>query len=223
MQQLITTSDGSHSLYDPRLDEHYHSIHGAIQEARHVYIEAGMNAAVQSISELNILEMGLGTGLNALLTCMEASVQQRKVSYTAIEAFPLTSETLDLLNYTELLGEGSSELFGKIHQCSWETENSIGPYFLLKKLRLSLQDFSPTDQEGKFDVIYFDAFGPRVQPELWEQEIFEKMIAVLKPGGILVTYCAKGQVKRNLKAAGFIVETLQGPPGKREMVRGRKI
>lgn len=216
--EIIQTADGSHSLYLKELDEHYHSIHGAIQEGIHVFIRSGLQACAKE--NISILEIGLGTGLNALLTLMEAERSNKQIHYTAIEAYPLEEQLIGQLNYVEeLKAEQFSDQFQLIHSSAWETEQRINGRFTLLKLKGHVQT---TTFPGKYDLIYFDAFGPRVQPEMWTEEVFSKMFHVLNDGGMLVTYCAKGEVKRTLKKVGFTVETLPGPPGKREMVRARK-
>ena len=226
--ELITTADGSHSLYVKDLDEHYHSIHGAIQESLHVFIETGLHhLRSKGLQTINILEIGFGTGLNALLTQMEAENLNLKVNYTSLEAYPLNIELLNELNYVELLSDAEKineshlkTTFDQLHICDWEKENKISENFILQKAKNTLQEikFSKT-----FDLIYFDAFGPRVQPEMWTEELFSKIYAATNSLGCLVTYCAKGEVKRTLKKVGFVVETLPGPPRKREMVRGTKL
>jgi tRNA U34 5-methylaminomethyl-2-thiouridine-forming methyltransferase MnmC len=223
---LITTADGSHSLYVKELDEHYHSIHGAIQESIHVFINTGLKfIAEKNKSEISILEIGFGTGLNALLTCLEAEKLNLKINYTSIEAFPLDNVLINELNYAELLSAKEKEkshlqtIFNELHSCEWEKEISISKNFTLHKIKNTLQEIK---FEKSFDLIYFDAFGPRVQPEMWTEELFSKIYNVTKPNGCLVTYCAKGEVKRTLKKVGFTVETLPGPPRKREMVRADK-
>ncbi|HEY0029813.1 MAG TPA: tRNA (5-methylaminomethyl-2-thiouridine)(34)-methyltransferase MnmD [Bacteroidia bacterium] len=226
-REIIKTADGSHSLYVEGLDEHYHSIHGAIQEAKHVFIKTGLQHLYnQGYSQINILEIGLGTGLNALLTCLEAEKLDIKIHYIALEAFPLELKLVEELNYVELLSESEQKeidvlkaIMNKMHISDWEKENSINPYFTLVKIKNTLQDVT---FKGDFDLIYFDAFGPRVQPEMWTEELFAKLFAATKMKGSLVTYCAKGEVKRSIKKTGFFLETLPGPPGKREMVRGTK-
>ncbi|MBL7889407.1 MAG: tRNA (5-methylaminomethyl-2-thiouridine)(34)-methyltransferase MnmD [Bacteroidia bacterium] len=216
--EIIQTADGSHSLYLKELDEHYHSVHGAIQEGIHVFINAGLQACNKE--KISILEIGLGTGLNALLTLMEVERFNKQVHYTAIEAFPLEEQLINQLNYVQVLNAGTlREQFERMHTSAWGEEQPLNNKFTLLKLKGQLQT---TVFPATYDLIYFDAFGPRVQPEMWTEEIFSKMFTVLAPGGMLVTYCAKGEVKRTLKKVGFVVETLPGPPGKREMVRARK-
>ena len=218
---LIKTADGSHSLYVKELDEHYHSIHGAIQESKHVFIEAGLkHISSSNNSQINILEIGLGTGLNALLSFIESQKSNLKINYTAIEAFPLEINLINQLNYIECLKEeNQNNIFHTIHSCYWEKEISLSPLFTIHKIKTTLQEINFS---SNYHLIYFDAFGPSVQPTMWTEEIFLKLFLVLKPNDCLVTYCAKGEVKRTLKKVGFIVETLAGPPGKREMIRAKK-
>ena len=219
---IITTADGSHSLYIKELNEHYHSIHGAIQESTHVFINAGLKQFTSTLvkRELNILEIGLGTGLNALLTLIEADKSIINIGYTAIEAYPLSKDLIQQLNYAELLRTHDVQpAFNAIHICEWEREEVISNLFTICKIKNTLQN---TVLENKYHLVYFDAFGPSVQPEMWTKEVFSKLYDSIQPNGILVTYCAKGEVKRTLKKIGFTVESLQGPPGKREMIRAIK-
>lgn len=221
--KIITTADGSHSLYIPELNEHYHSTHGAIQESKHVFIEAGLKHVAKKTSDIFVFEVGLGTGLNALLTYLESQSSGLKIKYTAIEAFPLEKEITEELNYVHLLDTENSaaDVFRKMHSCDWEKEHRFSDSFLFKKIKKSLQEIVP--EKERYDLVYFDAFGPPVQPEMWTEDLFSKLFAALKPNGALVTYCAKGEVKRTLKKVGFIVESLPGPPGKREMIRALKM
>ncbi|MFM7024275.1 MAG: tRNA (5-methylaminomethyl-2-thiouridine)(34)-methyltransferase MnmD [Flavobacteriales bacterium] len=211
---LIITNDGSHSLRVEELNETYHSIHGALQEARHVFLKEGF---YQTEEEVSILEIGFGTGLNAFITMLEAHKTVRKVNYTGIEKFPVSTDMIQALNYGQLLGE--PEWFDELHLLNWEMAVPVSDYFTLTKLQgdIATIDFAPA-----FHIIYFDAFAPDKQPEMWSKKVFAKMHEALLPGGILVTYCAKGQVKRDLKEVGFQVESVPGPPGKREMIRARK-
>lgn len=219
--EIKITADGSHTLYVPDLDETYHSIHGAIQEAVHVYINAGFNY-FKGKKKLNVLEVGFGTGLNTFLTYQESVKNNLEVNYTSIEAYPLTLENVNKLNYlTELkVTKVEEEVFYKMHRVNWDKNEKITTSFTLRKVEVMLQDFNEKEQ---FDVIYFDAFGPRVQPELWEVPILQAMFNALKNNGVLVTYCAKGSVKRALKEVGLIIENIPGPPGKREMTRAVKL
>lgn len=220
-KEVFITGDGSFTFYIPELNEYYHSHHGAIQEAKHVFLDSGLSLFKHEKS-ISILEVGFGTGLNTLLTLVETEALGLNVSYTGLEAFPLSLEEAQTMNYTlesELIPYKS--VFSKIHELDWNIFEKISSNFELKKVETQLQAINlPTEE---FDLIYFDAFGPRVQPELWEKSIFEKLYNATKIEGVFVTYCAKGQVKRDLKSVGFEVETLPGPPGKREMIRARKI
>lgn len=219
--EIKITADGSHTLYIPSLDETYHSVHGAIQEAIHVYIDAGFNY-FKIKEKLNVLEVGFGTGLNTFLTYQEALKNAVEVNYTSIEAYPLAIYDVEKLNYLqELKASGIEEsIFNKLHQVKWNENEKITTSFSLRKLKIMLQNFNEKEQ---FDIIYFDAFGPRVQPELWEVPILHKMFNALNKNGVFVTYCAKGSVKRALKEVGFTIENIPGPPGKREMTRARKL
>lgn len=222
MLEIIGTEDGSHSLYDPELDETYHSRHGAIQESEHVFIKHGLRYMIQSprkFAPLNLLEIGFGTGLNALLSYRLSARQA--INYTSLETFPLKLEIIEKLNYGRLIQDKSlNEVYLAMHKADWNQEADISENFVLRKIETALQQYSPQPQS--FDLVYFDAFAPKKQPELWTLEMMEKMFAALKHGGALVTYCAKGQLKRDLRSAGFEVETLQGPPGKLEMTRATK-
>lgn len=218
--QIITTSDGSHSLLNTELKETYHSVHGALQESIHVFIKNGFDFFCERShsSPIKILEVGFGTGLNTLLTLEKASEVKRDVHYTTIEPFPLPENIWSKLNYGS---ESSTNYFAKLHHADWSADVSITPYFRLLKIKDSIQqiDLSPLF----FDVVYFDAFAPNKQPEMWDILALQKVADAMKPQGILVTYCAKGQVKRDLKKTGLAVETLQGPPGKKEMTRATKL
>ncbi len=212
--RTVLTADGTVTLQVPELNEHYHSIHGAMQESMHVFIKYGLHAFPED-KDLHVFEVGFGTGLNALLTRILAN---QKVVYHAIELYPLSLEIIGELNYAQ--NETDKNQFDLIHVIPWNEEREISKNFRLKKIQ---GDVLIYNTDTKYDLIYFDAFGPNTQPELWTKEMLAKMYALLNPGGILVTYCAKGEVKRNLKDIGFEVEALPGPPGKREMTRGRKI
>ena len=213
--QLLITKDGSHSLRNDWLEETYHSVHGAMTESKHVFINAGLHYFPFE-KKINLLEIGFGTGLNVLLTLLE---EEYDVHYHSLEAYPLEKIIYSQLNYHLHLNV-AREKFLQVHECEWGREAELGKNFILLKQRTKMESVNFT--EKYYDLIYFDAFAPRVQPELWTKEIFEKIFRSMKDGGVLVTYCAKGEVKRNLKAAGFEVETLQGPPGKREMTRAIK-
>ena len=217
-RKIILTQDGSSTLEIEAWGEHYHSVRGAIQEAYHVFIQNGLSLFPKR--EVNILEIGLGTGLNAFITFLEHNHLEQIIHYEGIEAYPLTLEEVAQLNYTSQLGVTDQEpTFQLIHQSPWEETIKISESFSLKKRKALFEDI--TDIE-RFDLIYFDAFGAQVQPELWEVSIFQKMYNALKPNGYLVTYAAKGSVRRAMQACGFGVERLPGPPMKREMLRARK-
>ncbi len=215
---LVTTDDGSHSFYLPTLDEHYHSTHGALQESLHVFIGSGYGAAARlPRPALRVLEVGFGTGLNALLTWERSRSAPLRVAYTALEPYPLDEQCVRGLNYPEQLPEaGARVAFETIHRCGWEMPQQIDGHFSLLKLRCCFSDFEP---EGDFDLVYHDAFSPAVQPELWTRDVFAKLAGCMSPGAVLVTYCAKGEVRRHLRSVGLTVERLPGPPGKREMTR----
>lgn len=212
---LQITEDGSHTLFVPEIEECYHSTKGAIQESRHIFIEAGLKQFAKS--EINVLEIGFGTGLNALLTSLESDVL---VNYSTIELYPVPIEQALKLNYPELLGPESVVLFEKIHSSPWNEKVQISENFSITKLNA---DFTRTDFDEKFDVIYFDTFSPEKQPEMWSEEMFRKLYLCASENAVLTTYCAKGAVRRAMKSAGFAVERLPGPPGKREILRARKI
>src|SRR4029079_6389757 len=217
-RKLILTGDGSHTISMPELNVTYNSIHGAIKESKHVFIEAGLKSLLPvEGTALNVFEMGFGTGLNALLTIIESERLQRKIYYETVEQFPVDTGEVRSLNYCEQLDrEDLQPIFEQLHSCEWEKKVNITENFGFNKSRTNLLNLETSET---FELIYFDAFAPNVQPELWTNEIFEKMFAMLEPGGILVTYCSKGDVRRAMQAAGFIVEKHPGPRGKREMVR----
>jgi tRNA U34 5-methylaminomethyl-2-thiouridine-forming methyltransferase MnmC len=217
--EIITTADGSNSLRNLTLNETYHSVHGAIQESLHVFIENGLEPLIaKHEKEIFIFEVGFGTGLNALLSWKRAQTLPRKISYTTIDPYPLPEDIWTALNYPLNLDCNSE--YDLLHRSPWQVATTLDPYFELLKLHTTLQDARP--QATAFDIIYYDAFAPSKQPELWELPMLEKAIMALKPGGVFVTYCAKGQVKRNLKSLCLKVETLSGPPGKKEMVRAMR-
>ncbi|MCR9249817.1 MAG: tRNA (5-methylaminomethyl-2-thiouridine)(34)-methyltransferase MnmD [bacterium] len=218
--KIIQTEDGSHSLYRPDLNETYHSFHGAQQESAYVFIKMGLDHFISSNPDQNnlkIFEVGFGTGLNALLTLASVNGTEKHVQFDSIETIPLDTEITENLNYTENIGYKGE--FQKMHLTPWEELSEINKSFSLTKINSKLEEFQ---SELKYDIIYFDAFAPSKQPELWSLEIMEKCFRLLAAGGVLVTYCAKGQLKRDLKTVGFEVETLPGAPGKKEMVRGTK-
>jgi tRNA U34 5-methylaminomethyl-2-thiouridine-forming methyltransferase MnmC len=218
-QTLFITNDGSTSIRLEELDESYHSKHGAIQEAYHVFIKNGLS--LFQGKSVSILEIGFGTGLNALITLKEAPSFQQNIEYVGVEAYPVSFELAMQMNYVEQLKEENLKLsFQKLHSCDWEANNEITDYFHLTKEKKLFQDIN---HENQFDLIYFDAFGFRVQPELWSVEVFQKMYKAMKKGGILVTYACRTSIKNAMKESGFTVEKLPGAPGKREMLRALKI
>ncbi|MDX1543228.1 MAG: tRNA (5-methylaminomethyl-2-thiouridine)(34)-methyltransferase MnmD [Christiangramia sp.] len=222
-RKIIQTADGSVTIHLPEWNEQYHSKHGAVQEARHVFLKMGLFDLLEkkSLPQISILEIGFGTGLNAFLTFLEAERFQLKVNYTGVEAYPVASDEVKLLNYPEASQAGDkAEYFQKLHTAEWEKTEQISEFFHLKKQQ---KKFSEIRDRESFDLIYFDAFGARVQPELWTRKIFDLMFTALKSGGELVTYAAKGSVRRAMLASGFQVEKLPGPPGKREMLRAVKL
>ncbi len=222
-REIIKTGDGSATIYLPDWNEHYHSKHGAVQEALHVFIKSGYHHYLtkQGLKEISILEIGFGTGLNALLTLVEAERSKVKVNYTGVEAYPVSAKEVSALEYAEVvLEEKAPEVFKKLHHTEWEKRSEISAFFSLQKEK---KFFSEISEKEEFDLIYFDAFGPRVQPELWSEEVFQNMYSALKSKGVLVTYSAKGDVRRAMQSSGFFVERLEGPPGKREMLRATKI
>jgi len=219
--KIVQTADGSDTLFVSGLNVHYHSIFGAIRESQHIFIEYGLNAVELKEGAVSVFEVGFGTGLNVLLTDLTAKTQRRKVRYTAIELFPLKKEIWERLNYPSLLaGEDAIVCFEKIHEAPWGVPVKIDDRFILTKIRTDIR--KPIQMEEDFHIIYFDAFDPDIQPDLWSKEVFQNMNHLLKPGGILVTYSCKGEVKRNLRSAGFVIEKLPGPLGKREILRARK-
>lgn len=221
MQRKIQlTADGSHTFSIPEMNVTYHSHHGAIGESMHVYIDAGLQPLLNNITQtpIHIFEMGFGTGLNALLTLQKAIVHKQQIHYSAVELFPLTQAEISQINYGHLLN--MQHEFLQLHNCNWEKDIHLNEYFTLKKVKASLSD---TKIPNNVNCIYFDAFSPTVQPELWTWEIFEKMYEALAPDGVLVTYCSKSEIRRNMMAAGFTVTKIPGPWGKREMVRAGRL
>jgi tRNA U34 5-methylaminomethyl-2-thiouridine-forming methyltransferase MnmC len=221
-RSIITTSDGSKTIQIEDWDEQYHSIHGAIQESQHVFIKTGLHhfLNLHKLAEINILEIGFGTGLNAFMTALESETQAVQIRYEGIEAYPVMAEELAQLNYASLIDPNQGTVFDALHDVSWEELHPITLHFSLKKRK---QYFIDIEDENTFNLIYFDAFGARVQPELWTESIFKRMFNALSDNGVLVTYAAKGSVRRAMQAVGFVVERLEGPPGKREMLRATKL
>ncbi|MBN2347525.1 MAG: tRNA (5-methylaminomethyl-2-thiouridine)(34)-methyltransferase MnmD [Bacteroidales bacterium] len=218
-RQIKITKDGSATLYVPELNEHYHSVNGAIQESKHVFIQAGLYHLKKNT--LSIFEVGLGTGLNVLLTYLELKNKPLEIDYFSIELFPISDEEQHLLNYAETLNlsKEDAQIFSFIHSSDWNTKIQLSKGFILTKISADLLSYPIP---FTFDLVYFDAFAPEVQPELWTNAVFQKIYTGMNPAGILTTYCAKGVVRRTLQETGFIVERLPGSPGKREMLRAVK-
>lgn len=219
-RKLIFTDDGSHTIAVAETGVTYHSRHGAIQESRHVFIEAGLRVAQQSFPNevLGILEIGFGTGLNAFMTAIATEGSGQGIRYTALDAFPLELSTAVMLNFPEQLGH--EELFSAVQLAPWGVFSPIHAGFTLQKIAADLLQYVCLE---KFHLIYFDAFAPEVQPELWTEAIFQQLADCTHSGGLLLTYCSKSIVRKAMQAAGWKVEKLPGPPGKREMVRARKL
>lgn len=219
--RVIETEDGSTSVYNDELKESYHSKFGAINESMHVFIEAGLNEII-GLDNINILEIGLGTGLNALLTCLQSEGRKLSINYVTIEPHPIEKKIYTQLNFEECLNaKNVSYYFNKIHEEPWVQIMTIHNSFKLTKLNDKLEQYKPPD--NFFNLVYFDAFSPDIQPEMWSLSNFIKIFESLRQNGVLVTYCAKGQVRRDLETAGFITERIPGPKGKREMLRAKKL
>ncbi len=216
--ELVVTKDGSHTLYSARFNQWYHSLSGAFQESRRIFLELGFDYVKESAPKpLRILEMGFGTGSNALLTFVKSQEEQIPVHYTSLEAYPVAAEAYEKLNYDALM---HSTILQSLHQASWNEAVVIHPDFILEKIQTTIQDFIQQDFAGEsYDLVYYDAFAPSSQPELWTPEIFTGLAKTLHPGSVLTTYCSKGEVRRALKAAGFRIEKHPGPGYKREVVR----
>ena len=228
--KFVETDEGIHTLYSKNRHEHYHSIHGSLSEGMHVFIRNGLLTLRKNLKEIRILEMGFGTGLNAILTFRENQILQKQIHYTAVEAFPLPASVTDKLNYFEYFGKPLQPVFQKMHSCEWfeniSLNESVSPYsgksagaFVLHKIEADLLELQ---LDGSYDLVYYDAFSPRHQPELWTFEVLQKIYDSCKRGALLVTYCSKNDVKKTLESVGFTVETLPGYPGKREMIRAVK-
>lgn len=216
---VFLTEDGSHSFLSEQFGVLYHSEHGAIQETQHIFIDAGLkHILLQNLTEIAILDMGFGTGLNALMTYLEAERLGLKIRYVAYEKYPLSIEQAEALNFDTQL-PNSKEIHLKMHNCSWNECHTLSTFFSFEK---RLSSFENVDIQNSVNLIYFDAFAPEIQPQLWEQPLMQKMYDALRSEGILTTYCAKGAFKRTLKSVGFIVEPLPGPPFKREITRALK-
>lgn len=217
---VFLTDDGSHSFLSEQFGVTYHSTHGAIQETQHIFIDAGLkNVLSHNLDEIVILELGFGTGLNALMTWIESERLQQKIHYITYEMYPLSIEDAEALNYQTQL-QFSSPIFKKMHQCTWNEYHHLSPYFSFEKRLASIENI---DIQSGIHLIYFDAFAPEIQPQLWAQPMIQKMYDALLPNGVMTTYCAKGKVKRTMKEVGFKIEPLPGPPFKREITRAVKV
>lgn len=216
-RELQETADGSHTLFIPEMDEHYHSVNGAVQESRHVFIEAGLHR--QEKKDITVFEVGFGTGLNAYLTLLDAENEDRSVDYFSVELYPLDPALVRALNYGDMICPEKKMLFTALHSAAWNEPVKIIDHFTLHKIQ---GDNNSCTLPEDMDLIYFDAFAPDKQPEMWSQEIFDRLYAHTSEGGILTTYCAKGVVRRMMQKAGYSVERIPGPPGKREMLRAIK-
>ena len=219
MMNIEPTADGSNTLFVPELNEHYHSIKGALTESEHIFIRMGLEH--HPSPSPRVLEIGFGTGLNAFLTLLYADKTQRTVHYTSLERYPVSPELISRLAYPERICPERATDFYALHRTAWEKDVPLTPYYTLHKVQT---DFTAYDFSDNYDVIYFDAFAPEKQPEMWTETLFARLFECLNPGGILTTYCAKGIVRRTLQAVGFTVERLPGPPeGKREILRASKL
>ncbi len=218
--QIITTSDGSHSLLSAQFGTSYHSEHGAVQESQHVFIDAGLKTVASQQSPVKLFEMGFGSGLNAFMAYLYAQNNQQSIEYHGVELYPLPENTFAQLNYAQRLdAEPEAPVLQQMHLCPEAQAIALGPYFTFTKYHQDLASFHSPDA---FNLIFYDAFGPGTQPELWDENTCQKLYNMCAPHAVLVTYCAQGAFRRNLIAAGFSVERLAGPPGKREMIRALK-
>ena len=218
-KEFVITKDGSHTIYLPEMDEHYHSTHGAIQESMHIYINQGLLQITKK--EVSILEIGFGTGLNAYLTFAFSDTKKLNINYFSIEKYPLAEIDFLKLNYPENIFPEYSDVFEKIHRAEWNSVVKISPEFSMQKVHADLLSFE-FNSLSQFDLVYYDAFAPGKQPEMWTDEIIQKVASTVKKDGILVTYCAKGSVRRAFSAADFVMERIPGPIGKKEILRGKK-
>jgi tRNA U34 5-methylaminomethyl-2-thiouridine-forming methyltransferase MnmC len=218
-KEFLITKDGSHTIYLPEMDEHYHSIHGAIQESEHIYI--GQGFLQSTANPVSILEIGFGTGLNAYLTYCYGQKAKIAVDYCSLEKYPLTETEYRQLNYPRSIFPENEAVFEQMHRAEWGVIQPISPDFRLLKLQVDLLTHQ-FDNIPQYDLVYYDAFAPEKQPEMWTDEILQKVASVVKINGILVTYCAKGTVRRTLASAGFNMERIPGPIGKKEILRGKK-
>ncbi len=215
--RIVNTSDSSNTLYNSQFDEHYHSIHGAFNESMHVFIKSGLHYC--NLDSIKIFEVGFGTGLNAVLTYLETLKRKIKIDYEAIELYPINQSIIESLRFNDFLPHGQEQIILKMHGSAWDKEVKISDKFKLKKIHA---DFNIFQFEKKYDIIYFDAFAPDKQPNMWTEKIFSKIYETLNNNGTLTTYSSKGMVKNNLRSAGFKVKRLSGPKGKRHILRAIK-
>ena len=216
---IFLTEDGSHSFMSEQFGVTYHSTHGAIQETQHIFIDSGLkNVMLQNLDEIVVLELGFGTGLNTFMTWIESEHLKQKIRFITYEIAPLSIADIKRLNYSAQLNM-PDDMFNKLHYCTWNEQHQLSPIFSFEKRLLPIETL---DIQNSINLIYFDAFAPEIQPQLWKEDIMKKMYESLKPNGVLMTYCAKGIVKRALKSVGFIVEPLPGPPFKREITKAVK-
>ncbi len=216
-KEIVITADGSPTLFIPELKEHYHSVNGAMQESVFVYIENALNLVKKT--RIKLFELGFGTGLNAYLSCLEADRRKVYIVYHSIEINPIEKNEWMLLSKFFQTNQQNADLFQIIHECEWEKKEKISHFFSLKKIKADIEVY---ETHEKYDVIYFDAFGPEVQKEMWEPEIFNKISNMMNQGAILSTYSSKGLVGRNMGSAGLKVKRIPGPPGKREIIVASK-
>jgi tRNA U34 5-methylaminomethyl-2-thiouridine-forming methyltransferase MnmC len=216
MSETVITLDGAVTLYDQRFDEHYHSVFGAVTESAHIFIREGLQYLNRN--PVSVFEIGFGTGLNAYLALLHCLQHKISLTYYAIEKFPLPLETLASLNYPTRLtkDETSRRLFLDMHDAPWDSRIRLTPFFFLHKIQADITLYKP---DFGYDLVFFDAFSPKKQPEVWTFSVFESIVKNLQPGGILTTYCTRGEIKRTLKEAGLRIEIIPGPPGKRHMLR----
>jgi len=215
--KIVQTADGSHTLHSEQFNAHYHSTNGAIQESQHIFIKCGFDRFSQD--RINILEVGFGTGLNATLTALSAQNKKQNTNYTGIDLYPPDNDTLGDLNYKSILGRDYDTSWDKIVAIKWGDEERVNDFFRLKKIKA---DFITLELTEKYNLVYFDAFAPEDQPEIWSSQVFNKLYQATEHSGVLVTYCSKGIVKQALRNAGYTVERLAGPPGKRHILRATK-
>ena len=216
-KEILKTTDGSNTIYIPEMDETYHSHHGALAESKHIFIETGLKHIDKKI--INVFEVGFGTGLNAILTCLAAD--DKRINYDTIELYPVSADLIDQVEYKALFEVDEQALFSKLHDCKWEEKVSITDQFNIHKIEA---DFTKFNYQSKYDLIYFDAFAPNKQEEMWTEELLQKLYHACNEGAVLVTYCVRGTVKRALKKVGFQIKKMPGPVyGKREMLRAIKI